>query len=346
MDMHRSPITLLRPRVAAMCALLMIAATLTAPAAQGQAVNPRGAAPPAAGGFDSPRADAQPAPATTSPATTTPLATEPVTTAPVTTAPVTTDPLTTQPATAPIDQSAAATVSEPATPIVATLLPFVTAPIAIPEGTQYGYLRTVFNGFGYVEMRPDALHLSPQSAVGPVLNSGAFGYNTHAALVSGNAAIPAGTYSLRFSVKTVAQLRAVNPASWERAWLLFDYVDPDNFSYLVLKANGWELGHLENAVQGFDATGSDRYFPVGAVDKVTVVRSSERLTIVVNNVTLFDTANTRPAMSQVSAVYTEDAHIAVDLWTISNAPPRTAATPSGGGNAVQPRAAAPSAPTG
>ena len=320
-----------------MCALLMVATTLTAPAAQGQAVNPRGAAPPSVGGLDAPRTEAQPAPVTTAPVTTVPVAAEPTTTAPVTA----------QSAPAPIDQSAASTVSDPATPIVATLLPFVTAPTAIPEGTQYGYLRTVFNGFGYVEMRPDALHLSPQSAVGPVLNSGAYGYNTHAALVSGNAAIPAGTYSLRFSVKTVAQLRAVSPAPWERAWLIFDYVNDENFSYLILKSNGWELGHLENAVQLFDATGSDRYFPVGALDKVTIVRSSERLTIVVNDNTLFDTdATTRPAMSQVSAIYTEDAHIAVDLWTISNAPPRTAATPSGGGNTVQPRAAAPSAPTG
>lgn len=340
MDMHRSPITLPRPRLAAMYALLMIATTLTVPAAQGQAVSPRSAAPPAAGGFDAPRTEAQPAPAA-------PATTAPVTTAPLTTEPVTPNPSTTQPATAPVDQTVAATVSDPATPIVATLLPFVTDTTAIPEGAQFGYLRTVFNGFGYVEMRPDALHMSPQSAVGPVQNGGAFGYNTHAALVSGNAVIPSGNYSLRFSVKTVAQLRPVSPAPWERAWLIFDYVDSDNFSYLVLKATGWEVGHLVNAVQGFDATGTDRYFPVGALDKVTIVRSSERLTIVVNDITLFDAdASTRPAKSQVSAVYTEDAHIAVDLWTISNALARTAATPSGGGTGVQPRSAAPSAPTG
>lgn len=346
MDMHRSPITLPRPGIAAMCALLMIATTLSAPAAHGQAVNQRGAAPPAAGGFDPKRTEAQQAPA--APAiTTAPVTTSPPTTEPVTTAPVTTDPVTTQSATAPVDQTVAATASNPATPMVATLLPFVTDTTAIPEGTQYGYLRTVFDGFGYVEMRPDTLHLSPQPATGPVLNNGAYGYNTHSTLVSGNALIPAGNYSLRFSVKTVEQLRPVGPAQWERAWLIFDYVDSDNFSYLVLKTNGWEVGHLVNAVQGFDATGTDRYFPVGALDQVTIVRSSDRLTIVVNNITLFDTdASTRPAMSPLSAVYTEDAHIAVDLWTISNAPPRTAATPSGTGNAVQPRAAAPSAPTG
>ena len=345
MVMHRSPITLPRPTVVAMCAALMMATTLHAPAAQGQAVSPRAAAPPASGGFDAPRTEAQPAPAAT--VTTASVTTASVTTAPLTTEPFTPEPSTTQPATASVDQAVAATVNDPATPIVATLLPYVTTSTNIPEGTQFGYLRTVFNGFGYVQMRPDALHLSPQSAVGPIQNGGAFGYNTHAALVSGNAVIPSGNYSLRFSVQTVSQLRSVSPAPWERAWLIFDYVDSDNFSYLVLKANGWEVGHLVNAVQGFDATGTDRYFPVGVLDKVTIVRSSERLTIVVNNITLFDAdASNRPAMSQVSAVYTEDAHIAVDLWTISNALPRTAATPSGVGNGVQPRSAAPSAPTG
>lgn len=227
---------------------------------------------------------------------------------------------------------------------MAALLPYTTTTMNLVEGSTVGFLNVVYSGHGFVEMRADGLHLSPQVADGPVRNGGAYGYDTHASLVTADAGLLGSSYTLRLSMRTIEQLRQDGPAPWERAWLLFDYADSLNYSYVILKANGWEIGRVTNGVQSFDATGNDPRFTVGGADQLTILRTTEHLTVVINDVALFDTVLTgaRP-MSYRSAVYTEDAHISVDQWSISNAPLRTAASTSPGTGITQPRVAAPAA---
>lgn len=81
----------------------------------------------------------------------------------------------------------------------------------------------------------------------------------HAALEVSRRSFSNRCLDVRTRVIVREQLRAGSaPNPWETAWLVWDYLDNEHFSYLAIKTNGWELGKRDPAYSGgqrFLATG-------------------------------------------------------------------------------------------
>lgn len=123
----------------------------------------------------------------------------------------------------------------------------------VPEGTVAtlnSVLRCVYTGYGPVTFDGRILAMTPRQATTVT--------ETHAALVVAERSLPAAGYRVSWRARTVRQMRVGSPPNpWEAAWFMFDYVDPDHCTYLVLKPNGWELGRRDptgNGGQLFIAT--------------------------------------------------------------------------------------------
>lgn len=170
------------------------------------------------------------------------------------------------------------------------------------DGTAHGRWQSVFNGHGVNTGDDDSLELAPRRATDPG--------TTHAGLVVSRAVYGDVRYEAR--MRTVEQLRTPAPNTWEVAWLVWAYTDPEHFYYITLKPNGWELGKRDPAYPGgqrFLATG-ERGFPVGKWYTVRVVQQGAHLQVAVDTAGLADfTDAERPYLQGALGAYTEDARV-------------------------------------
>ncbi len=115
----------------------------------------------------------------------------------------------------------------------------------LDDGDRFGPWRVVFDG-NYdapsVRVRDGALRLRPQ----PVRSA----QRTESALVVSRERFDAESLHLEASWVTRAHTRTGTPNPWEVGWLVWDYVDNDHFTYLILKPNGWEVGRRDPAFPG------------------------------------------------------------------------------------------------
>lgn len=164
---------------------------------------------------------------------------------------------------------------------------------------------------GAARAQGNMLTLSPKAATRPD--------ETHAALAL---APNAYTSPVRFSgrVATLAQLRTGSPPnSWECAWLVWNYADPDHFYYLALKPTGWELGKRDPAYPGgqrFLATGP-RTFAIGSWHAFRIVQRDNAIKAFIDGEPLVDFTDKTPPFykSGKLGLYTEDAAVAIDSVT-------------------------------
>ena len=136
------------------------------------------------------------------------------------------------------------------------------------EGTSFGPWSVTWDGYGSVAIaghpKDQELHLAPQTVTSP--------HETSAALVLSNYSL-ATCYTLRAELGLTEQLRQGSPANpWESPWLVWSY-DNNDFYYLAMKTNGWEIGaHLAdlNPEQVFIATGPAPFISEGDTVDVSV----------------------------------------------------------------------------
>lgn len=182
--------------------------------------------------------------------------------------------------------------------------------VSYSDGAVFRNWRVVFTGYGKVSGDGSGrLVMAPKASTSPD--------ETHAVLVVSNMASVKDCEVVAARVATNSQLRvgsAANP--WETAWLVWDYVDNEHFSYVALKTNGWEVGRRDPAYPGgqrFVATGGSPAFAVGtaATVKVTSVGEGNVLNVNGNDVASFAMPD---ATERVGAVgmYTEDAKVSWD----------------------------------
>ena len=181
------------------------------------------------------------------------------------------------------------------------------------DGQTVGRWQVVFAGYGAVSkpaMRPHVLRLSPARAQ----SAG----ETHAALVVSRKSFANRCLDVKTRVIVREQLRVGSaPNPWETAWLIWDYLDNDHFSYLAIKTNGWELGKRDPVYPGgqrFLATGEAPATAAGQWRSARIKRTASadglRSTIRafvggINVATFRDTE--RPYVSGKLGMYVEDA---------------------------------------
>lgn len=186
--------------------------------------------------------------------------------------------------------------------------------VPIPEGsTAFGWV-TVFDGGGpgvipALDGPLSILTLEPDTATSPPV--------THAALARSSRSF--GDLDLTLDMRTTAQLRTGSaPNAWEMAWALWHYTNNTHFYYVVLKANGWEIGKADPAYPGaqrFLATGASPTYAVGTRYTVHIEQTGSTFTVAVDGTPLATfTDLERPYRSGYIGLYTEDA--AVDFSTI------------------------------
>lgn len=181
------------------------------------------------------------------------------------------------------------------------------------DGQTLGRWQVVFAGYGAVSKpaaRPHVLRLSPARAQSPD--------QTHAALVVSRKSFANRCLDVTTRVLVREQLRtgsAANP--WETAWLVWDYLDNDHFSYLAIKTNGWELGKRDPAYPGgqrFLATGEAPATAAGEWRTARIKRtasadgSQSTIRAFVGGVNVSSFRDTeRPYVSGKLGMYVEDA---------------------------------------
>jgi hypothetical protein len=208
------------------------------------------------------------------------------------------------------------------------------------DGSVHGPWTVVFNGYGSVGVElvgtsNKVMHLRPATPT----SAG----ETHAALLRSNASF--GDLEAQIRMKTVSQLRS-NPNAWEQGWIVWHYTDPDHFYYLVLKANGWELGKRDPAYPGgqrFLATGGAPTYPAGTWHTVTINQVGSTMSAVVDGRTLTSFTDAQSPYTQGSlGLYSEDAHVHFD--NISVRTPSAPGTSTDAGGTVADAGTAPSTP--
>lgn len=177
------------------------------------------------------------------------------------------------------------------------------------DGSVFGNWTTVFAGYGYVKGANGYLTMAPRAVTSPDATS--------AALVVSRTATTAPCLTVSSRVATTAQLRTGSaPNPWETAWLVWDYIDNEHFTYLAVKTNGWEVGRRDPAYPGgqrFIATGSNMATAVGQYRNVDVRRTATTTSIKVDGaaLTTFTMANAAERSGKVG-MYTEDAAVSWD----------------------------------
>lgn len=177
--------------------------------------------------------------------------------------------------------------------------------VVLDDGDRLGPWRVVFDGdytAASVRILPGVLRLAPQPSRSPA--------ETFAALVVSQERF--GTAPMHLSARWVTRqpTRIGAPNPWEVGWLVWDYLDNDHFTYLVLKPNGWEVGRRDPSRPGGQRFMYDDVAPVtpiGTERTVTVDRVGRVTTIRVDGEVLV--SYPLPARERRGAVgmYTEDA---------------------------------------
>ena len=183
------------------------------------------------------------------------------------------------------------------------------------QSFQFGQWWTVqFTGGGTVQLIEQG---TPHVTLTP---TPATGGQTHAALVTSQKVLTAPCTTINARLRTATQLRTgATPNPWETAWLVWDFVDNDHFTYLAAKPNGWELGKRDPAYPGgqrFLATGPTTT-AIGSWVNTTVVRkagtNSATLTVSLNGKQVGTVTDMeRPYTSGKLGMYTEDAQAEFD----------------------------------
>lgn len=184
------------------------------------------------------------------------------------------------------------------------------------DGSVHADLKTVFDGYGsvgVVKSTSKVLSLKPRKSTSPS--------ETHAALVTTKESY--GDVSFTVRAKTVEQLRAKSPNTWETAWAMWHYTDNTHFYYLVLKPNGWELGKGDPKYAGaqrFLATGSSPRFPVGSWNTIEVTQKGAAIDVTVDGQHLTHFVDEeRPYLDGALGMYCEDSHVYFDDLQVAKA---------------------------
>ncbi len=176
---------------------------------------------------------------------------------------------------------------------------------ALDDGANFGPWHVVFDGVAHgrgVLLSRGRLRLVPQSA--QRLS------DTNSTLVVSRESFGPTALQLNatWTAKKTTRVGVANP--WETGWLVWDYVDPDHFTYLILKPNGWEVGRRDPSAPGtqrFIVDADRPVTPIGMKRKVIVSRVGERTSITVDGMPL--TSFDLPADERHGSVgmYAEDA---------------------------------------
>ncbi len=183
------------------------------------------------------------------------------------------------------------------------------------DGSKFGQWETIFAGYGCVNVVQESgnkyLSLQPKA----VTSSG----TTSAALVVGPTL--SNDQEITGSTATLQQLRTgSSPNAWEVAWIIWNYSDNYHFYYFTLKPNGWELGKEDPAYPGaqrFLATGTNLSMPIGQWYNFKINQTGTTIKVYVNGTLLTTFTDTeRPYTSGRAGMYTEDARVGFDNWTM------------------------------
>lgn len=182
--------------------------------------------------------------------------------------------------------------------------------VVLDDGDRLGPWRVIFDGDyerASVALRAGTLRLAPQ----PARSS----EETFSALVVSRRTFSTAPLHLSATWVTRETTRVGTPNAWEVGWLVWDYVDNDHFTYLVLKPNGWEVGRRDPRYPGGQRFLYDDIAPVTPIGQertVTVDRVGRETTIRIGGDVLV--SYPLPARERKGSVgmYSEDA--VVD-WT-------------------------------
>lgn len=191
----------------------------------------------------------------------------------------------------------------------------ITQPRLLDDGERFGNWRVVFDGVNHgpgIRLRKGVLRLVPQTARTPA--------QTNAALVISRRSFDGPNLRVDATWTTRATTRIGTPNAWETGWLVWDYVDNDHFTYLVLKPNGWEVGRRDPSRPGgqrFVADGDLPTTPIGMTRTASVRRTGAITSIDVDGQHL--ATFSLPAGERRGAVgmYSEDAIVDWTSFTAS-----------------------------
>ena len=170
----------------------------------------------------------------------------------------------------------------------------------------------MFAGYGAVSK---ASHATACAA--SVAYAGTVRGETHAALVVSRKSFANRCLDVKTRVIVREQLRVGSaPNPWETAWLIWDYLDNEHFSYLAIKTNGWELGKRDPVYPGAaiprdgeapaTAAGQWRSARIKRTASADGLRSTIRAFVGGVNVATFRDTE-RPYVSGKLGMYVEDA---------------------------------------
>lgn len=183
----------------------------------------------------------------------------------------------------------------------------------LDDGERLGPWRVVFDGSNdgpSVQVSGGVLRLRPQPARSPG--------QTFAALVVSRQEFDAEALHVSATWVTRAHTRTGKPNPWEVGWLVWDYEDNDNFTYLALKPNGWEVGRRDPEFPGgqrFIADGTSPRTRLGVVRTATVDRIGTQATVRIDGTVLASFEVGASETSGAVGMYCEDS--VVDWLAIS-----------------------------
>lgn len=185
--------------------------------------------------------------------------------------------------------------------------------IVLDDSHEWGRWRVAFDGRNDgpgVTVRKGSLRLMPESV--STLEE------TRASMVVSKRTFRHRALTLRASWTSIKSTRVGTDAlPWERGWLVWDYIDNDNFTYLILKPNGWEIGRrdpLGRGGQRFILTGGHPRTDWGQRRSVRVERDRGRTVITVDGRELARFRVPQGERHGRVGMYTEDA--VVDWWVL------------------------------
>ena len=133
--------------------------------------------------------------------------------------------------------------------------------------------------------------------------------STHAALVLSLRRWRDFAFDVR--VRTNSQLRRGRANDWEVGWVVWHYLGNQHFYYIMLRADGWELGQESPGYPGhqrFLATGTRPAFPLRRWYQVRISQRGDVISVRVDGRPLVRFADTvHPYLSGRVGLYAEDA---------------------------------------
>lgn len=190
--------------------------------------------------------------------------------------------------------------------------------IVLKDGDVFRKWRVIYSGslsgISSPYIRNGFFILNPEPVADPL--------STNAALIVSQASFSGTNLKVESSWTTTAQTRVNSPPNpWEVGWLVWDYLDPEHFTYLVLKPNGWEIGRRDPAYPGgqrFIATGETLLTPVGQARTAVVKRTGTNSHIIVDGVPLATFQVQEGETSGAVGMYVEDGTVQFDWIRVNS----------------------------